>query len=148
MSFIYLETLNIEWGQIDPKGKRRVNVSLKKLRGSLLTASALNICWRTPAPNARVIVIDMNVRRQTVSRRCKPVKPKRITSNHASRTKRSRVRRAERRPRPDAAAAPRVGGLRRFLFLRRGKGSPHKELFSSRGPQPARRPLQKFVEDK
>jgi len=25
MSIIYLETLNIEWGQIDPKGHRRVN---------------------------------------------------------------------------------------------------------------------------
>ena len=24
MSIIYLETLNIEWGQIDPKGNRRV----------------------------------------------------------------------------------------------------------------------------
>jgi len=24
MSFIYLETFNIEWGQIDPKGNRRV----------------------------------------------------------------------------------------------------------------------------
>jgi len=26
MSIIYLETLNIEWGQIDPKGNRRVKV--------------------------------------------------------------------------------------------------------------------------
>lgn len=25
MSIYYLETLNIEWGQIDPKGNRRVN---------------------------------------------------------------------------------------------------------------------------
>jgi len=24
MSFIYLEMLNIQWGQIDPKGRRRV----------------------------------------------------------------------------------------------------------------------------
>jgi len=26
MSIIYLETLNIEWGQIDPKSNRRVNL--------------------------------------------------------------------------------------------------------------------------
>jgi len=26
MLIIYLETLNIEWGQIDPKGNRRVNM--------------------------------------------------------------------------------------------------------------------------
>ena len=25
MSIVYLEKLNIEWGQIDPKGNRRVN---------------------------------------------------------------------------------------------------------------------------
>jgi len=25
MSIIFLETLNIEWGQIDPNGNRRVN---------------------------------------------------------------------------------------------------------------------------
>lgn len=27
MSIYYLETLNIEWGQIDPKGNRRVKIS-------------------------------------------------------------------------------------------------------------------------
>jgi len=26
MSIIFLETLNIEWGQIDPKGKKRVKL--------------------------------------------------------------------------------------------------------------------------
>ena len=28
MSIIYLETLNIEWGQIDPKGNRRVKLEV------------------------------------------------------------------------------------------------------------------------
>jgi len=29
MTIIFLETLNIEWGQIDPKGNRWVNESLR-----------------------------------------------------------------------------------------------------------------------
>jgi len=37
MSFIYLETLNIEWGQIDPNGNRRVNIKGKADREGVST---------------------------------------------------------------------------------------------------------------
>jgi len=30
MSIIFLETLNIEWGQIDPKGNRRVKMVISR----------------------------------------------------------------------------------------------------------------------
>ena len=42
MSIIYLETLNIEWGQIDPKHNRRVKEKIEEMVGDE------NICSRGP----------------------------------------------------------------------------------------------------
>jgi len=33
ISIIHLETLNIDWGKIDPKGNKRVNGQTKAMRG-------------------------------------------------------------------------------------------------------------------
>jgi len=56
LSIIFLETLNIEWGQIDPKGNRRVKTVNKKnittytnsgFIAGLLYETGLALAWCT-----------------------------------------------------------------------------------------------------